>query len=125
MPALLAAGWVTSAAIGVDVEQQFTVFGAADRTPRLAAEGGDAGRRPLRVWPNPSRGLTRIAGPPGERIVVLDLAGRVVREAALDASRGEFVWDGRDRAAGRVRPGLYFVRAASGVARAQRIVRIE
>ncbi|MEO5618072.1 MAG: hypothetical protein ABIS67_09890, partial [Candidatus Eisenbacteria bacterium] len=91
----------------------FTVFGAVDREPPLAALPAGAAPALLHAWPNPSRGEVRISGPPGARIVVLDLAGRVVREAVLDPARGEFLWDCTDPAAIRVPPGLYFMRTAS------------
>src|SRR5262249_34445130 len=47
--------------------------------------------------PNPFRRSLRLTGPPGASIVLVDLLGRIVRRARLDARFGAFTWDGRDQ----------------------------
>jgi subtilisin family serine protease len=88
----------------------FTVLGPVRRS--LAVQ---APRRPpeaprLGSLPNPFRTSTRITGPAGGRIVILDVAGRVVRHASLDGTMGVLDWDGLDGLGRRVDAGLYFVR---------------
>ncbi len=66
----------------------------------------------LRAWPNPARGELHVAlarAPGGAASVeLIDVSGRIVRRATLDARAGSEVrWSlGAD-----VRPGLYVVRA--------------
>lgn len=81
---------------------------------------------------NPSSGDTRIglALPHGThtRVVVFDIAGRVVREVFdgwQTAGRHELTWDGRNNAGGRVAAGMYVVRAeAEGRRLALRVARV-
>ena len=78
--------------------------------------------------PNPSRGEVRFSIETFESgaiaLDVLDIAGRRVRHAVVDASgpgRLSWVWDGRDDAGRLTAPGVYRVRAcarAGGVTRA-------
>ena len=103
----------------------FTVFGAVDRTPRVAELPGYVAATELRAWPNPSGAAVRISGPPGRRVVLFDLAGRVVREATLGTPRGGFTWDLRDRVGRRVAPGVYLVREEAGSGPALRIAILE
>jgi len=100
----------------------FTVFGAVDRAPRTAGLPAAPPDLALRVSPNPARGLVRIAGRPGERVAVFDLAGRCVRRAVLEPTRGAFEWDARDDRGVRVRPGVYLVAPADRRAPARRVV---
>jgi subtilisin family serine protease len=80
----------------------------------------------LAATPNPFRASTRVTGPPGARVAVLDVSGRVVRRARLDGSLGAFVWDGRDHAGRALGPGLYFVRCQSARGRAQtKVLKLE
>ncbi|MBI1798438.1 MAG: S8 family serine peptidase [Candidatus Eisenbacteria bacterium] len=82
--------------------------------------------RSLAVAPNPARGLTRIEGPGGARVAILDLAGRRVREATLDPSSGTWTWDGLDSSGARAPAGIYFVRMALGRGTVERkVVRLE
>ncbi len=72
---------------------------------------------PLRVAPNPSRGPLRVefalTTPGAVRWVVLDVAGRIVREIDFGV-RGigahTLRWDGRDDSGRRASPGVYFHR---------------
>jgi hypothetical protein len=81
---------------------------------------------------NPSSGDTRIglALPHGThtRVVVFDIAGRVVREVFdgwQTAGRHELTWDGRNNAGARVAAGIYVVRAeAEGRRLALRVARV-
>ncbi|MFN8180038.1 MAG: FlgD immunoglobulin-like domain containing protein [bacterium] len=71
--------------------------------------------------PNPFRGEASVrfglAAPERARIVVVDVAGRMVRgllDRSLPAGAHDVSWDGRD-AGGRVAaPGIYFVRLTAG-----------
>ena len=77
--------------------------------------------------PNPARGAAsfalRLPAASSVRVAVLDLSGRVVRVLA-DGSRpaGEQTlrWDLRDARGGRAAPGMYFLDARVGSARAMR-----
>lgn len=88
----------------------FTVLGPVRRPPTLQAPSTAWGSPTLITLPNPFRSTTRIKGPAGRRVLILDPAGRVVRQGALDGTMGTLDWDGRDRLGRRVSPGLYFVR---------------
>ena len=74
----------------------------------------------LRLKPNPVRRGTPIAigfatttEPHNARFIVLDIAGRVVRQLG-PVLGGNLIWDGRDEHGRLVRPGVYFVRSATG-----------
>ncbi len=88
----------------------FTVLGPVDRAPTVGVVRPAPGERRLATRPNPFRSTTRITGPAGGRVVIIDTAGRLVRRGALDGTMGELTWDGLDALGRRVRPGLYFVR---------------
>jgi sugar lactone lactonase YvrE len=82
--------------------------GVGDR-PRIAL--------PLSVAPNPSSGSCTfrfsLAASGLARTQVLDATGRIVRrlpEAWCPAGQQSLIWDGRDDAGQRVRPGTYFAR---------------
>jgi hypothetical protein len=88
-----------------------TVSGVGDDAPGAPAVtfGG--------AFPNPARGGTAFElslGAPGPaRLVLFDVAGRVVRsmdEPALDAGVHRLAWDGRTDAGAPVAPGIYFAR---------------
>jgi flagellar hook capping protein FlgD len=75
----------------------------------------------VRLRPNPSRGLTRVAyavpRPTDVRLSVYDLAG--ARVATLvdrfeSAGGGEVAWDGTDSHGGRVAAGMYVVELVAG-----------
>ena len=73
--------------------------------------------------PNPARGPVRLslprAAPPGPlSVVILDAAGRRVRDLSRDVAAGpvEVAWDLRDGAGRRVPPGLYFASVRLGAA---------
>jgi hypothetical protein len=77
---------------------------------RATADAAAAPRPQLRVWPNPARGVVRIASGPGRAlgpVRVVDAAGRLVRR--LDATAGSVEWDGLDRSGRSVAAGPYFV----------------
>ncbi|NOT34547.1 MAG: S8 family serine peptidase [Candidatus Eisenbacteria bacterium] len=65
------------------------------------------------VSPNPFRGELSLSGRPGDRLAILDLAGRRVARITLDA-RGRGQWNGQNEARRRVPPGLYFARRIDG-----------
>jgi YD repeat-containing protein len=77
------------------------------------AEASNAESRPLRVLVNPATGEatfdasgTSIGA--GDRLLVLDAAGRIVSTVEGSNERGAFRWDGRD-ASGHMTPaGTYF-----------------
>jgi 1,4-alpha-glucan branching enzyme len=78
-------------------------------------------------YPNPTARGARIAfdlARPGRvRLVVHDVAGRLVRVIGDDyypAGRSEVSWDGRNRSGERVASGVYFVRMQSAGKAAQR-----
>lgn len=83
-------------------------------------------------WPNPSvRGTSwnLRAGSGAERLRLVDLGGRVLREFSWTESppRGEFTfsWDGRDAANRPVAPGVYFlVLESPGRLESERLVRL-
>jgi hypothetical protein len=88
----------------------FTVLGPVRRTPPPAAVE-DVKRGPrLVARPGVFRSATRILGPPGGRITIVDASGRVVRRGVLDGTMGALPWDGTDERGRPVRSGLYFVR---------------
>jgi hypothetical protein len=88
----------------------FTVLGPVQRgQTAVVATPAPSGAR-LTAWPNPFRSATRITGPAGARVVILDAAGRVVRRAALDGTMGALLWDGLDGRGIPVHSGLYIVR---------------
>jgi hypothetical protein len=73
------------------------------------------------AWPNPSSGSTRLRFTlvAGEAVTldVIDVAGRRVRRLAAGlrpAGAHDVTWDLHDQAGRRVRPGLYFLRLATG-----------
>lgn len=93
----------------------------ADATVVIASPVGvgleDVGRESprLRVGPNPSRGATKIlvetAASGSQELAVRDLMGRLVRRLPAGwfaAGRREVIWDGRDDAGARSRPGMYY-----------------
>jgi subtilisin family serine protease len=87
----------------------FTVMGPVDRSPPpLGAPAA------LSIAPNPAVAAARITSAPGARVEILDLAGRLVREAALDPVTGVWDWDGLDASGRRVRAGVYVVRSIAG-----------
>jgi acetyl esterase/lipase len=81
----------------------------------------------FRVWPNPSRGMTRIEASrtrdAASRAAVFDLRGRLVRDLGASAAGG-WTWDGRDAEKSESGPGIYFVRVGDGSQPPLRIVRI-
>jgi subtilisin family serine protease len=99
----------------------FTALGPVRGSP-LGIERPAPRPRPLVVHPNPFRSATRIEGPPGARVAILDVAGRVVRRGVLDGRMGGLPWDGCDTQGHPVRPGLYLVRCESRLAK---VVRLE
>lgn len=86
----------------------FTVLGPVRRT-RPAPPAA----RSLALSPNPFTTSVRLAGPPGARLVVTDLAGRVMVRARIPAG-GSLEWDGRDGRGREAPPGLYLVTLATG-----------
>jgi subtilisin family serine protease len=78
----------------------------------------------LAAAPNPFRDRVRLRGLPGAAVAIVDLAGRRVCEARLDAE-GVWVWDGRDASGRELAPGLYLARGpAPAGGRATRLVRV-
>jgi hypothetical protein len=81
-----------------------------------------AGARPLRVFPNPTRGACAIelrarAGAGEGVLMVYDVQGRILRRLETRPAGDGLLradWDGRDRAGGKVIPGTYFVRWLDG-----------
>ncbi|MGD9545916.1 MAG: FG-GAP-like repeat-containing protein [Candidatus Krumholzibacteriia bacterium] len=90
----------------------------------------DAPPTPIRVLavanhPNPFNPRTTIRmdlpGPGTAELTILDLSGRAVRRAAIDAAvpgPREFVWQGRDDAGRPVASGVYLIQVVQGSARA-------
>src|SRR5580765_2479535 len=78
--------------------------------------------------PNPARGPVRLSlrvpAAGALSIVIVDAAGRRVRDLAGDVAAGpvEVAWDLRDDAARRVPPGLYFASARLGPERVARTI---
>jgi hypothetical protein len=77
--------------------------------------------RLVAAYPNPFSPTTTIAfelsQPERVRIVVFDVAGRVVRtlqDGTMHATRHEVRWNGVDDAGQRVAPGVYFCRMVAG-----------
>jgi len=87
----------------------FTVLGRVRRGTRTGVANAAVPPAPLRATPNPTRGATRILGPPAARFTVTDLAGRVVLRGALDPRDGTFEWDGRGWDGRRLHAGVYFL----------------
>ena len=96
-------------------------FAIVVRAARCASSGVA-----LAVAPNPARGPTRIAGPAGSQLTIVDLGGRRIRRATLDHSTGTWLWDGLDERGRRVPPGVYLVRlpVGSGVLQ-KKVVRLD
>ena len=104
----------------------FTVIGPVERAPITAAPAPPANQPRFGAHPNPFTATTVFSGPTGNPIVIVDIAGRVVRRGALDGTMGGFVWDGRDGHGQRVRPGLYFARCDRPAGPlSTRVVRVE
>ena len=89
--------------------------------PTPAPELPPAGPRLLPCRPNPFNPRTTIrfelAEAGATRLVVLDLAGRLLRtliEAPLDRGPGSVVWDGRDDSGRDAAAGTYLLRLESG-----------
>jgi hypothetical protein len=75
----------------------------------------------LRVFPNPTRGGTRVAfaaARPGPvQLDVVDVTGRLVRRLTREAAAGgnaTMEWNGRDAAGRPASAGVYFVRLTTG-----------
>jgi hypothetical protein len=83
----------------------FTVLGV---TPSTSAARVMHAER-LRAAPNPFRTSTRIEAPRPGRLMIHDLAGRLVHASRIGTERG-MEWDGRGLRGEDVAPGLYFVR---------------
>lgn len=110
------------------VSQQLLDFMHIDKTAQpwylsytVAAPTSNAPGFELAVAPNPARGSVDITLTPGAgerwRLEVLDLAGRRVRDlggGVGDGARNARRWDARDERGAPCRPGLYWVRLASG-----------
>ncbi|MBI5709860.1 MAG: S8 family serine peptidase [Candidatus Eisenbacteria bacterium] len=97
----------------------------ATATAALSVRAGPCAGGPrtrLTCAPNPFRDATTITGPPAARLLIADLAGRVVRWLAPVA--GVARWDGADARGRRVPPGLYLV-GAEGTRLTTRVARIE
>jgi len=96
----------------------------------IAPTAGGSALGPIR--PNPSHGAIHFAVTLGARlpvrVEVWDAAGRLVRRIAQgerDAGRHELAWDGADARGVPSPPGLYFINARWGDARAtRRVVRL-
>jgi len=94
---------------------------------------GEAWGVPIGMAPNPFNAITTIkfqvpcAGP--VVVAVYDVAGREVallHEGRRPAGDATVSWDGSDKAGGKVRPGIYFVRVAVGeVSETQKLVFLE
>jgi hypothetical protein len=96
------------------------LFNSSTAAPEIAA--GLANPFAPVVAPNPVRGLTHIAPASGtarlyqaldNQIVILDLAGRVVRRFENVGEAG-VTWDTRDSNGSLVAAGIYLVRGATG-----------
>lgn len=74
-------------------------------------ESPEAPAPALRAWPNPFRTSVRVegVGPAGTPLVVIDVAGRVIRHLAAGAD-GTAEWDGRNDTGQPPAPGLYLIR---------------
>lgn len=104
----------------------FTVLGPVRRAPTVQAPPPAPTAPRLSAFPNPFRSTTRITGPAGGRVVILDVAGRVVRRGQLDGTMGALNWDGLDGRGLPVRPGLYIVRCdGPGGRQLAKVVRLE
>jgi hypothetical protein len=75
----------------------------------------------LHASPNPAREAVRIVrtGPvtPGERLLIADAGGRLIRELAMDMPSAITSWDLKDDTGRKVAAGLYFVLARSETVR--------
>jgi choice-of-anchor B domain-containing protein len=97
-----------------------------------AVDGAPAPRLALgSASPNPFQESTRIAYTLGSelvgaRLMVHDVAGRVVRELPVTNRGQQVVWDGRDGAGRRVPTGVYHLRLSTGgEVRTARVVRVD
>ena len=95
-------------------------FNSTTASPEIAS--GSANPFAPMVAPNPVRGMTRIAPASGtaqllqaldDEIVILDLAGRVVRRFESVSENG-VTWDTRDTNGSLVGAGVYLVRGGTG-----------
>ena len=81
----------------------------------------------LRAFPNPFRGSTQFAVPANthsQRIEIIDVQGRRIREILLMEGAGWVNWDGQDGSGRTVPPGVYFARLNDRVP-AVRLIRLE
>jgi hypothetical protein len=108
-------GELTQASFGLSM-----VFTSPTSSPEIAS--GSANPFAPVVAPNPVRGMTRIAPASGtarlyqaldDEIVILDLAGRVVRRFENVGESG-VTWDTRDTNGSLVGAGVYLVRGGTG-----------
>lgn len=95
-------------------------FISPDETADVSEWGGVASERLVQAFPNPFSATTRLvlrSPVPTAPILIIDPAGRLVRELApVGASGADPMWDGRD-AAGRDLPsGRYLIRNSSASA---------
>lgn len=92
-------------------------IGGIDSTCETVGVGAlvATGLRPDRVHavPNPARLGARLDATQATTLVVMDVAGRRVRELKAEP-RGRVRWDGRDARGDRVPPGVYYLRANTG-----------
>lgn len=79
-----------------------------------------AASRPLRVWPNPSRGAAQInfslSEPEEVQVKIVDVSGRAVRDVAhghLQAGAHTYGWDGRDNDGAWVPAGVYYCKVST------------
>ena len=80
--------------------------------------------------PNPFRDGVRLIAPRvasgGARLIVTDVAGRVVARPIIDPARGEGVWDGCDTHGRPVPAGIYLARCeAAGRTLRCRLVKLD
>ncbi|HET7250259.1 MAG TPA: FlgD immunoglobulin-like domain containing protein [Gemmatimonadales bacterium] len=135
-PALQGVPFALAADVGVFVGGLFSGVGPYPTSnlaeifdPANAVEPGTSAATVLRAMPNPSRGEVRLTlGLPRSstaEVRIFDLEGREIRDLDAGAWSATVVWDGRDAAGHAVAPGIYLVRARSGVEqRSARIVRL-
>ncbi|HTM57262.1 MAG TPA: S8 family serine peptidase [Candidatus Udaeobacter sp.] len=112
----------------VAVDQHGPHFDRGEASIPVQIRGGICGSeaRALAIAPNPTRGAARIEGTAGAEVVVLDVAGRLVRRVRLDPSSGNGLWDGLDQHGRRVMPGIYLVRMPrNGRLEERKLVRLE
>jgi subtilisin family serine protease len=102
----------------------FTVIGPVRRP--AAATPSIATPTVFRASPNPFVDRVRIQGRGGDRIVIVDVAGRVVHRARIPTGAETTTWDGRGPGGRAMPPGLYFVRGEGAAhAGALKLVRLE